>query len=95
MEHQTIRWVRAADEGGVDPGYFPAQSRGRGLNVEVVTCQKGIHAREKSNYEKCIKLEMEMKKKNKNIVQIDYNDFIETLKASSIRYWYATFWKTL
>lgn len=47
MEHQTIRWVRAADEGGVDPGYVPAQSRGRGLNVEVVTCQKGIHAREK------------------------------------------------
>lgn len=39
MEHQTIRWVRAADEGGVDPGYVPAQSRGRGLNVEVVTCQ--------------------------------------------------------
>lgn len=49
----------------------------------------------KSNYEKCIKLEMEVKKKTKNIVQIDYNDFIETLKASSIRYWYATFWKTL
>lgn len=47
MEHQTIRWVRAADEGGVDPGYVPAQSRGRGLNVEIVTCQKGIHAREK------------------------------------------------
>lgn len=38
----------------------------------------------KSNYEKCIKLEMEMKTKNKNIVQIDYNDFIETLNWRAV-----------
>lgn len=40
MEHQTIRWVRAADEGGVDTSYVPAQSRGRGLDVQVEACYK-------------------------------------------------------
>lgn len=80
MEHQTIRWVRAADEGGVDPGYVPAQSRGRGLNVEVITCQD-IYAK------KIIRSYQTWNgngEKTQNFVQIDYNDFYETSKASNL-----------